>query len=144
MLGDQRRPSLPALHFIKVAGKKETSRHGGPPCNVFVEHGECLPGALGVPLGGGVREGRAPPRRCWVLPENLFLELLVSLQKEKLRGDGSSLFSIHLFIFEWLVSCLTLTGCRLTLDQPFHSPRFLTRLDFGAFPGSAVHDSAPA
>ncbi|XP_036185225.1 tyrosine-protein kinase ABL1 isoform X3 [Myotis myotis] len=38
VLGDQRRPSLPALHFIKVAGKKESSRHGGPPCNVFVEH----------------------------------------------------------------------------------------------------------
>lgn len=29
---------MPALHFIKVAGKKEASRHGGPPCNVFVEH----------------------------------------------------------------------------------------------------------
>ncbi|XP_036271961.1 tyrosine-protein kinase ABL1 isoform X1 [Pipistrellus kuhlii] len=38
VLGDQRRPSLPALHFIKVAGKKESPRHGGPPCNVFVEH----------------------------------------------------------------------------------------------------------
>ncbi|XP_009997189.1 PREDICTED: tyrosine-protein kinase ABL1 isoform X2 [Chaetura pelagica] len=38
VLGDQRRPSLPALHFIKGAGKKESSRHGGPPCNVFVEH----------------------------------------------------------------------------------------------------------
>ncbi|XP_038601950.1 tyrosine-protein kinase ABL1 isoform X3 [Tachyglossus aculeatus] len=38
VLGDQRRPSLPALHFIKGAGKKEPSRHGGPPCNVFVEH----------------------------------------------------------------------------------------------------------
>ncbi|NWI11128.1 ABL1 kinase, partial [Crypturellus soui] len=37
-LGDQRRPSLPALHFIKGAGKKESSRHGGPHCNVFVEH----------------------------------------------------------------------------------------------------------
>lgn len=41
VLGDQRRPSLPALHFIKGAGKKESSRHGGPHCNVFVEHGEC-------------------------------------------------------------------------------------------------------
>ncbi|XP_007115626.1 tyrosine-protein kinase ABL1 isoform X3 [Physeter macrocephalus] len=38
VLGDQRRPSLPALHFIKGAGKKESSRHGGPHCNVFVEH----------------------------------------------------------------------------------------------------------
>ncbi|XP_060106753.1 tyrosine-protein kinase ABL1 [Heteronotia binoei] len=38
VLGDQRRPSLPALHFIKGAGKKETSRHGGPHCNVFLEH----------------------------------------------------------------------------------------------------------
>ncbi|XP_045701961.1 tyrosine-protein kinase ABL1 isoform X1 [Phyllostomus hastatus] len=38
VLGDQRRPSLPALHFIKGAGKKEPSRHGGPHCNVFVEH----------------------------------------------------------------------------------------------------------
>ncbi|XP_053817746.1 tyrosine-protein kinase ABL1 isoform X4 [Vidua chalybeata] len=39
VLGDQRRPSLPALHFIKGAGKKESSRHAGPHCNVFVEHG---------------------------------------------------------------------------------------------------------
>ncbi|XP_077003282.1 tyrosine-protein kinase ABL1 isoform X1 [Tamandua tetradactyla] len=38
VLGDQRRPSLPALPFIKGAGKKESSRHGGPHCNVFVEH----------------------------------------------------------------------------------------------------------
>lgn len=38
VLGDQRRPSLPALHFIKGAGKKESSRHGVPHCNVFVEH----------------------------------------------------------------------------------------------------------
>ncbi|XP_012876883.1 PREDICTED: tyrosine-protein kinase ABL1 [Dipodomys ordii] len=38
VLGDQRRPSLPALHFIKGAGKKESSRHGGLHCNVFVEH----------------------------------------------------------------------------------------------------------
>lgn len=42
VLGDQRRPSLPALHFIKGAGKKESARHGGPHCNVFVEHGECF------------------------------------------------------------------------------------------------------
>uniref|UniRef100_A0A0A6YVY6 C-abl oncogene 1, non-receptor tyrosine kinase n=1 Tax=Mus musculus TaxID=10090 RepID=A0A0A6YVY6_MOUSE len=38
VLGDQRRPSLPALHFIKGAGKRDSSRHGGPHCNVFVEH----------------------------------------------------------------------------------------------------------
>ncbi|XP_027798590.2 tyrosine-protein kinase ABL1 isoform X2 [Marmota flaviventris] len=38
VLGDQRRPSLPALHFIKGAGKKDSSRHGGPHCNVFMEH----------------------------------------------------------------------------------------------------------
>ncbi|XP_010625758.1 tyrosine-protein kinase ABL1 [Fukomys damarensis] len=38
VLGDQRRPSLPALHFIKGGGKKESLRHGGPHCNVFVEH----------------------------------------------------------------------------------------------------------
>ncbi|XP_062815101.1 tyrosine-protein kinase ABL1 isoform X2 [Anolis carolinensis] len=38
VLGDQRRPSLPALPFIKGAAKKETSRHGGQPCNVFLEH----------------------------------------------------------------------------------------------------------
>ncbi|XP_066568732.1 tyrosine-protein kinase ABL1 isoform X1 [Amia ocellicauda] len=36
-LGDQRRPSLPALHFIK-ATKRESSRHGAQHCNVFVEH----------------------------------------------------------------------------------------------------------
>ncbi|XP_060613541.2 tyrosine-protein kinase ABL1 isoform X1 [Anolis sagrei] len=38
VLGDQRRPSLPALPFIKGAGKKEASKHGGHPCNVFLEH----------------------------------------------------------------------------------------------------------
>lgn len=29
---------MPALHFIKGAGKRDSSRHGGPHCNVFVEH----------------------------------------------------------------------------------------------------------
>ncbi|KAL4623313.1 tyrosine-protein kinase ABL1-like isoform X1 [Arapaima gigas] len=37
LVGDQRRPSLPALHFIK-GGKRESPRHGPPHCNVFVEH----------------------------------------------------------------------------------------------------------
>ncbi|XP_039620205.1 tyrosine-protein kinase ABL1 [Polypterus senegalus] len=37
VLGDQRRPSLPALHFIKST-KKDSSRHGAQHCNVFVEH----------------------------------------------------------------------------------------------------------
>ncbi|MBN3319429.1 ABL1 kinase, partial [Atractosteus spatula] len=37
VLGDQRRPSLPALHFIKGA-RREPSRHGAQHCNVFVEH----------------------------------------------------------------------------------------------------------
>ncbi|KAL0965473.1 hypothetical protein UPYG_G00281740 [Umbra pygmaea] len=36
-VGDQRRPSLPALHFIK-GGKRESSRHGAHHCNVFVVH----------------------------------------------------------------------------------------------------------
>ncbi|KAG7224058.1 hypothetical protein INR49_015315 [Caranx melampygus] len=34
-VGDQRRPSLPA--FIK-GGKRESSRHGTQPCNVFAVH----------------------------------------------------------------------------------------------------------
>ncbi|XP_069799710.1 tyrosine-protein kinase ABL1 isoform X2 [Dendropsophus ebraccatus] len=38
VLGDQRRPSLPALPFIKGVGKKDAAKHGGPHCNVFVEH----------------------------------------------------------------------------------------------------------
>lgn len=38
VLGDQRRPSLPALPFIKGVGKKDPAKHGGPHCNVFVEH----------------------------------------------------------------------------------------------------------
>ncbi|XP_033893215.1 tyrosine-protein kinase ABL1-like isoform X1 [Acipenser ruthenus] len=37
VLGDQRRPSLPALPFIKGV-KRESSRHGAQHCNVFVEH----------------------------------------------------------------------------------------------------------
>lgn len=36
-VGDQRRPSLPA--FIKGA-KRESSRHGSQPCNVFAVHGK--------------------------------------------------------------------------------------------------------
>uniref|UniRef100_A0A8C8D6C7 Tyrosine-protein kinase n=1 Tax=Oncorhynchus tshawytscha TaxID=74940 RepID=A0A8C8D6C7_ONCTS len=36
-VGDQRRPSLPALHFIK-GGKRESSRHGAHHCNVFAVH----------------------------------------------------------------------------------------------------------
>ncbi|TNN81192.1 hypothetical protein EYF80_008526 [Liparis tanakae] len=38
-VGDQRRPSLPA--FIK-GGKRESSRHGIQPCNVFAVHGSDL------------------------------------------------------------------------------------------------------
>ncbi|XP_053551961.1 tyrosine-protein kinase ABL1 isoform X2 [Bombina bombina] len=38
VLGDQRRPSLPALPFIKVTAKKDSAKHGGAHCNVFVEH----------------------------------------------------------------------------------------------------------
>lgn len=40
LVGDQRRPSLPALPFIKGAGKRETSRQGAQHCNVFTVHGE--------------------------------------------------------------------------------------------------------
>ncbi|XP_030623247.1 tyrosine-protein kinase ABL1 [Chanos chanos] len=36
-VGDQRRPSLPALHFIK-GGKRDLSRQGGQHCNVFEVH----------------------------------------------------------------------------------------------------------
>ncbi|XP_020327624.1 tyrosine-protein kinase ABL1 isoform X1 [Oncorhynchus kisutch] len=36
-VGDQRRPSLPALHFIK-GGKRESSQHGAHHCNVFAVH----------------------------------------------------------------------------------------------------------
>ncbi|XP_059494328.1 tyrosine-protein kinase ABL1-like isoform X2 [Stegostoma tigrinum] len=37
VLADQRRPTLPALHFIK-GGKREASKHGAQHFNVFVEH----------------------------------------------------------------------------------------------------------
>ncbi|KAI1905040.1 hypothetical protein AGOR_G00011850 [Albula goreensis] len=36
-VGDQRRPSLPALHFIK-GSKREHTRHGAQHCNVFTVH----------------------------------------------------------------------------------------------------------
>lgn len=39
-VGDQRRPSLPALNFIKSGGKRDSSRHGPQPCNVFAVHGK--------------------------------------------------------------------------------------------------------
>lgn len=39
-VGDQRRPSLPALNFIKSGGKRDSSRHGPHPCNVFAVHGK--------------------------------------------------------------------------------------------------------
>ncbi|XP_056314867.1 tyrosine-protein kinase ABL1 isoform X1 [Danio aesculapii] len=38
LVGEQRRPSLPALPFIKAAGRRETPRHGAPHCNVFTVH----------------------------------------------------------------------------------------------------------
>uniref|UniRef100_A0A673M3L3 Tyrosine-protein kinase n=1 Tax=Sinocyclocheilus rhinocerous TaxID=307959 RepID=A0A673M3L3_9TELE len=38
LVGDQRRPSLPALPFIKGAGKREASRQGAQHCNVFTVH----------------------------------------------------------------------------------------------------------
>ncbi|XP_034291970.1 tyrosine-protein kinase ABL1 isoform X1 [Pantherophis guttatus] len=39
VLGDQRRPSLSALHFIKGGVKKEaSSKQGATHCNVFLEH----------------------------------------------------------------------------------------------------------
>ncbi|XP_077098011.1 tyrosine-protein kinase ABL1 isoform X1 [Siphateles boraxobius] len=37
-VGDQRRPSLPALPFIKASGKREASRPGVQNCNVFDVH----------------------------------------------------------------------------------------------------------
>ncbi|GAA6088281.1 tyrosine-protein kinase ABL1 isoform X1 [Tachysurus ichikawai] len=37
-VGEQRRPSLPALNFIKSGGKRDSSRHGPLPCNVFAVH----------------------------------------------------------------------------------------------------------
>ncbi|KAG9281890.1 tyrosine-protein kinase ABL1 isoform X1 [Astyanax mexicanus] len=37
-VGDQRRPSLPALNFIKGGGKRDSSRHGAHNCNVFTVH----------------------------------------------------------------------------------------------------------
>ncbi|KAI5615632.1 tyrosine-protein kinase ABL1 isoform X1, partial [Silurus asotus] len=37
-VGDQRRPSLPALNFIKSGGKRDSSRHGPQPLNVFAVH----------------------------------------------------------------------------------------------------------
>ncbi|XP_067826035.1 tyrosine-protein kinase ABL1 isoform X3 [Heptranchias perlo] len=37
VLADQRRPSLPALHFIK-GGRREAAKHGAQHFNVFVEH----------------------------------------------------------------------------------------------------------
>lgn len=38
--GDTRRPSLPALPFIKTGRKDGSSRHGPLTCNVFVAHGK--------------------------------------------------------------------------------------------------------
>ncbi|XP_041050176.1 tyrosine-protein kinase ABL1 isoform X1 [Carcharodon carcharias] len=37
VLADQRRPTLPALHFIK-GGRREAAKHGAQHFNVFVEH----------------------------------------------------------------------------------------------------------
>ncbi|XP_009081793.1 PREDICTED: tyrosine-protein kinase ABL1 isoform X4 [Acanthisitta chloris] len=65
VLGDQRRPSLPALHFIKGAGKKESSRHGGPHCNVFVEH------ALQRPVASDFEPQGLSEAARWNSKENL-------------------------------------------------------------------------
>ena len=99
VLGDQRRPSLPALHFIKGAGKKESSRHGGPHCNVFVEHGECFssfrilffPGVFSL----GMHKARLNHSAC-VRSFQLYLKLVLlsrslSLWRDCLRSRRSYL-----------------------------------------------------
>lgn len=91
VLGDQRRPSLPALHFIKGAGKKEVARHGGTPCNVFVEHE-----ALQRPVAADLEPQGLSEAARWNSKENLLAgpsendpNLFVALYDFVASGDNT-------------------------------------------------------
>ncbi|XP_055964898.1 tyrosine-protein kinase ABL1 isoform X1 [Sorex fumeus] len=91
VLGDQRRPSLPALHFIKGAGKKEPARHGGPHCNVFVEHE-----ALQRPVASDLEPQGLSEAARWNSKENLLAgpsendpNLFVALYDFVASGDNT-------------------------------------------------------
>ncbi|XP_021509802.1 tyrosine-protein kinase ABL1 isoform X1 [Meriones unguiculatus] len=91
VLGDQRRPSLPALHFIKGAGKRDSSRHGGPHCNVFVEHE-----ALQRPVGSDFEPQGLSEAARWNSKENLLAgpsendpNLFVALYDFVASGDNT-------------------------------------------------------
>uniref|UniRef100_A0A8C8LVT9 Tyrosine-protein kinase n=1 Tax=Oncorhynchus tshawytscha TaxID=74940 RepID=A0A8C8LVT9_ONCTS len=76
-VGDQRRPSLPALNFIK-GGKRESSRHGAHHCNVFAVHGEKLR-VLGYNHNGEWCEAQTNHGQGWV-PSN-YITPVNSLEK---------------------------------------------------------------
>ncbi|XP_035301896.1 tyrosine-protein kinase ABL1 isoform X3 [Cricetulus griseus] len=91
VLGDQRRPSLPALHFIKGAGKRDSSRHGGPHCNVFVEHE-----ALQRPVASDFEPQSLSEAARWNSKENLLAgpsendpNLFVALYDFVASGDNT-------------------------------------------------------
>ncbi|XP_078502337.1 tyrosine-protein kinase ABL1 isoform X2 [Lissotriton helveticus] len=65
VLGDQRRPSMPALNFMKGTLKKDPMRHGGPCLNIFVEH------ALQRPIGSDFEPQGLSEAARWNSKENL-------------------------------------------------------------------------
>ncbi|XP_070614579.1 tyrosine-protein kinase ABL1 isoform X2 [Erythrolamprus reginae] len=66
VLGDQRRPSLSALHFIKSGVKKEApSKQGGSHCNIFLEH------ALQRPVASEFEPQSLSEAARWNSKENL-------------------------------------------------------------------------
>ncbi|XP_069465372.1 tyrosine-protein kinase ABL1 isoform X2 [Ambystoma mexicanum] len=65
VLGDQRKPSMPALNFMKGSLKKDPARHGGPCLNIFVEH------ALQRPIGTDFEPQGLGEAARWNSKENL-------------------------------------------------------------------------
>ncbi|XP_069093169.1 tyrosine-protein kinase ABL1 isoform X2 [Pleurodeles waltl] len=65
VLGDQRRPTMPALNFMKGTLKKDPTRHGGPCLNIFMEH------ALQRPIGSDFEPQGLSEAARWNSKENL-------------------------------------------------------------------------
>ncbi|XP_039201097.1 tyrosine-protein kinase ABL1 isoform X2 [Crotalus tigris] len=90
VVGDQRRPSLPALHFIKGGVKKEASKQGGTHCNVFLEH------ALQRPVASEFEPQSLSEAARWNSKENLLCapgendpNLFVALYDFVASGDNT-------------------------------------------------------
>ncbi|KAG7476404.1 hypothetical protein MATL_G00082480 [Megalops atlanticus] len=89
--GDQRRPSLPALHFIK-GSKRDATRHGAQHCNVFAVHGLVWRGRRATGTRAALSPGTAERREAGLCarrgrPAGSGLFLFSESSWKGLRGD---------------------------------------------------------